>query len=95
MPPAAYARLNTCTQTYSMHQRTSCAAYKHLDGALGAKVGLHHLVQPLGGVDVHEQGRVAAHHLRIRVERLDRPHAARFAPPLPLWPRAQPMQIRK
>lgn len=28
--------------------RTSCTAHQHLDGALRPKIGLHHVIQPLG-----------------------------------------------
>jgi hypothetical protein len=51
-------------------KRTSAAADEHFDGAFGPQVRLHDVQQPLGGVDVHEQRCQAAHHLRLRIQRL-------------------------
>lgn len=44
----------------------------HLDGALGAKVGLEHVLEALGGVDVHVQRRRLVEHLRVRVQHAER-----------------------
>mmetsp|Transcript_16185 Transcript_16185/g.48159 ORF Transcript_16185/g.48159 Transcript_16185/m.48159 type:complete len:534 (-) Transcript_16185:26-1627(-) len=51
---------------------------EHLDGALGTQVGFHDLIQALGSIDVHEQGCMASHDLRLRVELLDGRHCAPF-----------------
>ena len=50
--------------------RTSGAADEHLDGAFRAEVGFHHALKALRGVDVHEEGRLLGHDLRVRVHRL-------------------------
>ena len=47
---------------------TSRSADEHLDRSLGPEVGLHHVLQPLRGVDVHEEGRLLPHDLRVGVD---------------------------
>ena len=49
---------------------TSGAAHEHLDGALGAEVRFHHVLKTLRSVDVHEEGSLLRHDLRVRVDRL-------------------------
>mmetsp|Transcript_12506 Transcript_12506/g.31646 ORF Transcript_12506/g.31646 Transcript_12506/m.31646 type:complete len:388 (+) Transcript_12506:2521-3684(+) len=48
----------------------SSASDKHLDGSSGTQVGLHHFEKSLRGVDVHEEGRLGAHGLRMGVHLL-------------------------
>uniref|UniRef100_A0A0A9DDV5 Uncharacterized protein n=1 Tax=Arundo donax TaxID=35708 RepID=A0A0A9DDV5_ARUDO len=45
---------------------------KHLDGALGAEVSLEHVLEALGGVNVHVQRRRVVEHLRVGVQRAER-----------------------
>ena len=54
--------------------RTSRPVDQHLDRPCRAQVCCHHVAQALGRVDRHEQGRHAAHDLRLGVERLDGGH---------------------
>jgi hypothetical protein len=55
-------------------QRTARAVHQHLDRARRPQVGGHHVAQPLGGVDRHEERGRARHDFGLGVERLDGAH---------------------
>lgn len=55
---------------------TSRSAHKHLDGAFGAKIGLHDFIQTFGCIDIHEKGSPSPHHLRLAVQLLYTCHGA-------------------
>lgn len=59
-------------------RRDGSAGGLHLDGALGAEVGLEHVLEALGGVDVHVQRRRLVEHLGVRIEHAER-HGCRLA----------------
>lgn len=76
-------------------QLTTSATNKHLDGAFGAKVGLHDLVQAFGGIYIHEEGCTLAHGFCIWIQGLHGPHGCccdsgwLSSGALPLWIRSR------
>ena len=48
----------------------------HLDGSLGAEVGLEHILEAFGGVDVHVQGRGLVEDLGVGVQHSNRHFSA-------------------
>lgn len=60
---------------------TSSAPDKHLDGALGPKVGFHDIMQSFCCINIHEQGCTPAHDLGLGVQSFDRRHVDAELPP--------------
>ena len=50
------------------------AAHKHLQSALGAEVGLQHLLHSLSCIHVHGESDAAARHLAVLIQHLDCGH---------------------
>ena len=47
----------------------------HFDGSFRAEIGLHNLLETLGGVDIHGQGLEFTEDFGARVDILDRCHS--------------------